>query len=414
MAGILHEDANKVVEEFEKLRNKYDSTLNKSVGMLQMYLKELIDEPIEEVKIARENGEQNIEEPTLSVAAQVIIEKELQKTRDLVAEIVQEHRGLHKVVSRCGKDLDKNFEADLSGLLRNEKDAEGVLQNRQTINKLMYEYFLDTGMSDVAETLKKEAELPIDSKEEKASDDLKTVIELYRKREIIAVIEFLENSIYKKEAEYKNLLFDLHRQHVIFLLEQNKKNEALKYSRKLQPFASEKFNEISHLMGALVAYPDNDQQTFEKPLCFRYKNLFHPNNWLVVESNLAKLVSKINSPLEVLLSIGAKAMPSMLSIKNVLSRSLLVSSEELPISVEIPNPVHSTFTCPVLKVQATESNPPIRLGCGHVISKEAVNKLTANRPLRNSRNTRHGNSSFRCIYCPENINTHENKRIHFN
>lgn len=72
-------------------------------------------------------------------------------------------------------------------------------------------------------------------------------------------------------------------------------------------------------------------------------------------------------------------MPSMLSIKNVLTRSPLVSAEELPISVEIPNPQHSTFTCPILKVQSTESNPPIRLGCGHVISKEAVNKLSAQR-----------------------------------
>uniref|UniRef100_A0AC34GGF5 CTLH/CRA C-terminal to LisH motif domain-containing protein n=1 Tax=Panagrolaimus sp. ES5 TaxID=591445 RepID=A0AC34GGF5_9BILA len=215
-----------------------------------------------------------------------------------------------------------------------------------------------------------EAELPIDSKEEKPSEDLKTVIELYRKREIVAVIEFLEASKYKKEQpECTNLLFDLHRQHIIFLLEQNKdikikKDEALAYSRNLQPFASDRVDEISHIMGAVFTYSDtwkSSSPDFKNPIWrFRYKNLFHPNNWLVVESNLAKLVSKINSPVEVLLTIGAKAMPSMLSIKNVLTRSPLISSEELPISVEIPNPVHSTFTCPILKVQATESNPPIR------------------------------------------------------
>ena len=37
---------------------------------------------------------------------------------------------------------------------------------------------------------------------------------------------------------------------------------------------------------------------------------------------------------------------------------------------------HSIFACPILRQQTTRSNPPVRLICGHVISRDALNKLS--------------------------------------
>lgn len=37
---------------------------------------------------------------------------------------------------------------------------------------------------------------------------------------------------------------------------------------------------------------------------------------------------------------------------------------------------HSVFACPILRQQSSDSNPPVRLVCGHVISRDALNKLT--------------------------------------
>lgn len=37
---------------------------------------------------------------------------------------------------------------------------------------------------------------------------------------------------------------------------------------------------------------------------------------------------------------------------------------------------HSVFACPILRQQSTENNPPMKLVCGHVISRDALNKLT--------------------------------------
>lgn len=49
------------------------------------------------------------------------------------------------------------------------------------------------------------------------------------------------------------------------------------------------------------------------------------------------------------------------------------------VQMEIPLPAsrryHSVFVCPVSKEQATESNPPKMLTCGHVIASESLNKM---------------------------------------
>lgn len=114
------------------------------------------------------------------------------------------------------------------------------------------------------------------------------------------------------------------------------------------------------------------------------------------------------------LTVGAKATPGMLSIKSLLGHSSLLNSDELPVSIDIPNPVHSTFTCPILKTQSSESNPPVRLGCGHVISRDAVTKLASSRPPARSARSSRNNNKMKCPYCPEEINTNENKRLYFN
>jgi hypothetical protein len=47
--------------------------------------------------------------------------------------------------------------------------------------------------------------------------------------------------------------------------------------------------------------------------------------------------------------------------------------------MEVPLPAsrryHSVFVCPVSKEQATETNPPKMLTCGHVIAQESLNRL---------------------------------------
>jgi hypothetical protein len=49
------------------------------------------------------------------------------------------------------------------------------------------------------------------------------------------------------------------------------------------------------------------------------------------------------------------------------------------LQIEIPLPpenrYHSVFACPVSKEQASVTNPPMMLECGHVVAKDSLQKL---------------------------------------
>uniref|UniRef100_A0A7E4UQS1 RING-Gid-type domain-containing protein n=1 Tax=Panagrellus redivivus TaxID=6233 RepID=A0A7E4UQS1_PANRE len=413
MAEQLHADATAVIGEMEKLRNKYLPQLEKHTAHLKTMHAELVAEPMAQYnselrKFVEGTSDAPVEppkEPQLTVMAQALYEREMDKAFEIVRKLNHDHRSLHKGVSRCGKDLDKYFEADLTNLLKNEKDIEEDVANRSTVDRMMFEYFLETGMTDVADALKKECALPIASNKVKIHEDLKTVMDLYRQRKFTDIIDFLDEFTTKKDDHYNRIIFQLHSMNFLHILQDQNKYIALDYCRKFEPFGKRYTGEIQHLMGALHFYPK---------ISPNYDDLFHPNNIPALESCLMHFVSNVNSALETLVNVGADALPQMLSIRSVFnSRSLLPESEELPITIDIPNSCHSTFTCPILKTQASQNNPPVRLACGHVISKEAVNKLSNNRYMRQTRVSRHGNR-MKCPYCPEEINIADNVLLYFN
>lgn len=76
--------------------------------------------------------------------------------------------------------------------------------------------------------------------------------------------------------------------------------------------------------------------------------------------------------------------------------------DELPIGIDLgkEKQYHSIFSCPILKEQSKDSNPPMRLTCGHVISKDALNKLA-------------NGSKLKCPYCPIEQNPSDAKQIVF-
>lgn len=51
---------------------------------------------------------------------------------------------------------------------------------------------------------------------------------------------------------------------------------------------------------------------------------------------------------------------------------------QIEIDVGSDHQYHSVFACPILRQQSSELNPPMRLVCGHVISRDALNKLGNN------------------------------------
>lgn len=87
------------------------------------------------------------------------------------------------------------------------------------------------------------------------------------------------------------------------------------------------------------------------------------------------------SPLAGAVLAGARVLPALHDIKAKMTHPHVIaawSDDELPLEVDLGEDgggYHSVFACPILRQQASEHNPPMRLLCGHVISRDALNKL---------------------------------------
>ncbi|XP_065071370.1 E3 ubiquitin-protein ligase RMND5A-like [Rhopilema esculentum] len=142
-----------------------------------------------------------------------------------------------------------------------------------------------------------------------------------------------------------------------------------------------------------------------------YSDLLDPVNWLEINDILARdactlLGLSISSPLEVSVTTGCIALPTLLQIKQVMRQrqctGVWSSKEELPVEIELENDYrfHSIFACPILRQQCGRTNPPMRLVCGHAISKDALNKLVTGNKLK-------------CPYCPMEMDPKQAQQIRF-
>uniref|UniRef100_A0A915KIE4 RING-Gid-type domain-containing protein n=1 Tax=Romanomermis culicivorax TaxID=13658 RepID=A0A915KIE4_ROMCU len=144
-----------------------------------------------------------------------------------------------------------------------------------------------------------------------------------------------------------------------------------------------------------------------------YKDLRDSALWnqlcaLFVNDACAMMGLSTKSPLSIILNTGAKALPALLNIKQIMQQRQVMGmwshNDELPASISIEldseNRYHSVFSCPILRQQTTDKNPPMRLQCGHVISREALQKLASNNKLK-------------CPYCPQESVVADAKQLYF-
>merc|ERR1719210_1834300 len=115
----------------------------------------------------------------------------------------------------------------------------------------------------------------------------------------------------------------------------------------------------------------------------------------------------VESPLAVAVNAGCVALPALLKIKQAMQQRQVPGvwnseKEELPIEIDLGGECryHSVFACPILKQQVSDTNPPMRLTCGHVISRDALAKLSQGHKLK-------------CPYCPVEQNPADARQIFF-
>ncbi|KAK0397061.1 hypothetical protein QR680_001960 [Steinernema hermaphroditum] len=370
------------ITQLRDIRSKWPDRIDQQIKRIELLYNELLlDNTVEDPEQA---------EPELSVTGQYLFENVLSETKTLLDELSSEHKQVHSSISRCGKEIERNFHADMCGIIRNQKDIEDDPDNRARVNKLIFDYLNSVGKVDVAECLRKEAN--VQPGDELNAEEVRGVMEAYRKGDFLHSIHWIEAK-FPKELD---LLFELHQQHAIQLLAAGKKSEALHYLRsQMSDFNSQFGQRLAFLSGAIVSPSDHP----------RYAILRQKSLNLQVEHTLARLLSGTFSHLSEILDTGIRTVPSLIRLRQMMAarQEQLFFADELPIEIPIEKHVHSTFTCPILKIQSTDNNPPMRLACGHVISRDALNKLA-----QNSRQIR-----LKCPYCPMESSASDAKRVYF-
>ncbi|KAE9419440.1 hypothetical protein Angca_007560 [Angiostrongylus cantonensis] len=368
---------NHLSDELDKFEATWDTNMSKVLSSTNLYDRELFSD----------GGA-----PELSVTAQILLEEVTSRGEETLTQMLAHHKSLHHAVSQIGKDIEKATHKDIGGLIRNEKEIERDAKAERLVNGMICDYLMTCGLTNVAEILVKEAALGgrIDDyfANRKVID---WIMESLRNQDIAPAVAWLKQNPHSDSK----LHYDLLQQHIVALIQDGKRIEALQFGKQLSPFGYEQ--ETARLMGAVVLAKDcNDP---------RYEALFNPLAWPLLESRMSVALAQSDSRFGNVISTGMRAVPILMNLKQVMvnRQDHLFSGEELPVEVKIDEYVHSTFTCPILRQQSTDNNPPMRLTCGHVISREAISKLCSN----------HRNNRLKCPYCPEESHQNDAKQVYF-
>uniref|UniRef100_A0A4W4E6K4 Uncharacterized protein n=1 Tax=Electrophorus electricus TaxID=8005 RepID=A0A4W4E6K4_ELEEL len=362
-----------------------------------------------------------VQDADLSALSQTMAQccKEIKETVQILAS---RHKDIHGSVSKVGKAIDRvstvcihtrcvtacsvlqNFDAEVSAVV-----AETVWdspEKQRNLSETIVEHLYRQGMLSVAEDLCQESGVVIDMSMKQPFLELNRILEALRMQDLRPALEWAVTNRQRLLDLNSSLEFKLHRLYFISLLNGGVDNqlEALHYARHFQPFAAQHQRDIQVLMGSLVYLRNGIENS-------PYRSLLETNQWaeicsIFTRDACALLGLSVESPLSVSFASGCMALPVLMNIKQVIEQrqcsGVWTHKDELPIEIDLGKKCwyHSVFACPILRQQTSESNPPMKLICGHVISRDALNKLT-------------NAGKLKCPYCPMEQNPSDAKQIFF-
>lgn len=344
-------------------------------------------------------------EQTLNANSSIQIQKSKEQIKDFIKKYSDKHKDLHGFISKIGKVIDKNFIAEYGNLP--QTNVIDTPDKKILLHQVICENLFRTGRIDVSDILIQEASLNESESESKKKPFIKInhIIQKIREKDVQPALEWCQSNSEKLKQINSPLEFNLHRLNFLKLVQQGsiKQSEALKYSRNFTSFAVKCQKEIQRLMGSLLYINTGLKNS-------PYSSYLNPDLWDDIEEEFIKSSCKllglsIECPLSIAVKAGCKALPALINIVQVMQQTQvghILSKDELPIEIDIGQNYryHSIFACPILRQQSTDLNPPMKLICGHVISKDALNKLNSTGKLK-------------CPYCPIEQAPGDAKQMYF-
>jgi len=417
----VERDINNVVDKFSNLGESNHRILEEAIQLVRAAKDEIRDGTVP--------NPENPKALMINPAQTFMLVQALQKVKESASKVGSDHRDLHSSVSKIGKSIDRSFVADYDSTSRD--DVFSSPDQQALLNKVILQHFCRQGLLDISDVLIREANFPIeeDPRLSKAAfQQLNEIQEAFQRRDIGPALEWAIS--HREElnqrgaaatntwtitsaangrptvAQKSSLEMKLHKLRFIELIRNGQNRmDAVQYARTHFPqFVQCHEREIQALMGALMF---SGSRLENSPYAHLLDDsLWHEISEMFVKDACALMGLSIESPLSVVVNAGSAALPALLNIKQVMQQRQVAgvwnAKDELPIEIDVgPNArYHSIFACPILKQQTTDNNPPIRLTCGHVISRDALNKLSVGHKLK-------------CPYCPQEQNPNDARQITF-
>ncbi|CAP23260.1 Protein CBG02109 [Caenorhabditis briggsae] len=343
------------------------------------------------------------EDREISVMGQILIEETSTRAAKLVYEATDYHRDLQHTILKLGKYINTEFEHPTKKPFRPSPELERKRNRRDMGFALIFDYMMSTGLSSVGDSMRKLSifEQYFDTLNVSDPEKLKTIVEDLQGGDISSSLEFIKSA---QPAEEHSLRKSLQTQMIIECIEMGLESygRTVKQLKAFVPKEGEEQRQSQRLVGALVMGQAAKEDA-------RYRNLFDQKNKEKLVSRLSAFFVPKEAPLNLILKHGFKGINQLTDFQDSGLQWDVWMDWELPFDTYF-HASHSVFTCPILKEQCTCNNPPMRLTCGHVISKDAINRLTIN--VRN-RFPRSRHLRFKCPYCPKEQNLDNAKSVDF-
>ncbi|KAH9180760.1 hypothetical protein EDB89DRAFT_2122162 [Lactarius sanguifluus] len=295
-------------------------------------------------------------------------------------EIDDRQKEIYNSLARYGKALDKRFTTPLPTYepLFASDDGQKALEH------VIATHLLRTGRFSTAETFIQEFMVDLPAGRQTQFVDLYRILVALRNKDIKPALEWVEHNRDFLRSRSSSLEFYLHRSEYLRLLlkpNPSEQSKAIQYATKhLRPFFLTHTNEFKRLMACLIFLPKERMQ--KSPYEDLTSDTIHLDleNMFATEFSASLGMSK-QPPLRVVGDIGGGGALAKIEKGRKIMRerkSEWSQSDELPIELPLPpeNRYHSVFACPVSKDQSTEQNPPMMMSCGHVVSKDSLQKLS--------------------------------------
>eukprot|EP00118_Oscarella_pearsei_P017199 m.169595 g.169595 ORF g.169595 m.169595 type:complete len:410 (+) comp39004_c0_seq4:354-1583(+) len=409
----MAESIRAVERERAKASAKVEVARLSSTKMLEDLTTQLIQ--YRDSLLERSNGDAEIDEEQASLLSQ-----QMQKAKESALKVSSDHKELHGNISKIGRAIDKNFTVGVDAYSQ-ENAFHGVERTRM-LNRVLCDHFLRRGHLEVARSLAQEAGLDLKEEEIVPFYELNRILECCKRRDLNPVLGWIAANHEWLTARKSCLEFKLHRLKFLSLLQEGERGIALEYARNFAPFAELRKREFQQLMGCL-AYAG--QGLSSSP----YSSLLDSVHWMEVCDEFMKEACAlsglpVNSHLAAGLTAGCTALPSLLQIKSVLCQrqvhDMWNAMDELPIEIEVGSEhhYHSVFACPIMKQQSTAENPPMRLSCGHVICRDAIDRLVTGSRLEMTVEAFlcfffNAVLRLKCPYCPVEMGISDTKEVYF-